>query len=61
MSTHKVGDWMAITGDGGTVFTGLVTGVEHTADGTRYAVDVLADDQPRPAGPRRRLAFASRE
>jgi hypothetical protein len=46
---HQVGDWMAITGDGGKVFTGLITGIEHTAAGTRYSLDVLADDQYRYA------------
>lgn len=46
MDNHKVGDWMAIQQDG-KVFTGKITGIEHTRAGTKYVIDVLADDKYR--------------
>lgn len=46
MSTHKVGDWMAIE-QGGKVYTGTISSIENTLGTTRYTIDLLADDQYR--------------
>lgn len=48
MSTHKIGDWVAIiTDEDGKVCTGQISLIEISAAGTKYTVDILADDKYR--------------
>jgi len=42
-NTHKVGDWMALEQDG-KIFTGQISSIEIGDAGTRYTIDLYADD-----------------
>ena len=43
MTTHKIGDWIAVEQDG-QVYTGTIAGIEISRAGTKYTIDLYADN-----------------